>query len=288
MPEDWGKSLNASLLADRDFRKLSAFIYENWGINLPASKKTMLSSRLRRRVKACGLGSFKSYIDFVLSEEGEEREWGHLIDAVSTNKTNFFRERQHFDYMSRTLLPRLYYEQRSKNNANLRVWSAGCSSGEEPYTLSIVLAEYEKLNPWFSYSIIATDINSQVLSRARQGIYEDELLETVPKNLKFKYFMRGKGQRSGLHRVVPELRQKITFQRLNLMDKKFNFKIDFDIIFCRNVIIYFDRQTQIKLFQKFHNNLRPDGFLFLGHAENLQGMEKKFVKIESSVYQCKK
>ena len=278
----------AQLLSDKDFRRLSSLIYDKWGIKLPPAKKTMVSSRLRKRLKPLGLPSFNAYIDYVLSPAGRHNEWNHLIDAISTNKTDFFREKSHFDFLSSRLLPGIAHGLRQTAGRMLRVWSAGCSSGEEPYTMAMVLSEYQAQNPWFGFSITATDINNQVLDEAFQGIYDDETINPVPKFMLYKYFMRGRGSQAGYHRVVPELRQRICFQRVNLMDRNFGFKSTFDIIFCRNVIIYFDQPTQRQLFQKFYNNLNPDGFLFLGHSENLHGMEDKFVKIESSVYQCRK
>jgi chemotaxis protein methyltransferase CheR len=278
----------APLLSDKEFRRLSSLIYDQWGINLPLAKKTMVSSRLRKRLKTLGYPSFKEYIDYVMSPAGRHNEWSRLIDAVSTNKTDFFREKAHFDFLSRNLLPHMAPELRQSAGRIFRIWSAGCSSGEEPYTLAMVLAEYQRQNPWFSFAVTATDINNQVLDEAIQGTYDDETLGPVPKMLLFRYFMKGKGNQAGYHRIVPELRQRICFQRVNLMDRNFGFKSAFDIIFCRNVIIYFDQQTQRQLFHKFHGNLQPNGFLFLGHSENLHGMEEKFAKVESSVYQCKK
>ncbi|MCK9297084.1 MAG: protein-glutamate O-methyltransferase [Desulfobulbaceae bacterium] len=278
----------APLLSDKEFHRLSSLIYDIWGINLPPPKKTMVSSRLRKRLKALRHPSFQTYLDYVLSPAGRQQEWSHLIDAVSTNKTDFFREKVHFDFLSRNLLPRLAHDLRQSAGRILRVWSAGCSSGQEPYTLAMVLAEYQNQNPWFSFAITATDINNQVLEEAIRGTYDDEILNPVPKFLLCKYFMKGKGNQAGYHRVVPELRQRICFQRVNLMDGNFGFKSAFNVIFCRNVIIYFDQQTQRQLFHKFYSNLSPNGFLFLGHSENLHGMEDKFVKVASSVYQCKK
>ncbi|MBU0910420.1 MAG: protein-glutamate O-methyltransferase [Proteobacteria bacterium] len=287
-PTDPNTDEFAPLLADKEFRRLSSLIYDIWGIHLPPAKKTMVSSRLRKRLKALRHPSFKAYIDYVMSPAGRHNEWSHLIDAVSTNKTDFFREKIHFDFLSRNMLPRMAAALRKSAGRILRVWSAGCSSGEEPYTMAMVLTEYQNQNPWFSFAVTATDINNQVLDEAIRGIYDDETLTPVPKFLLYKYFMKGKGNLAGYHRVVPELRQRICFQRVNLMERSFGFKSPFDIIFCRNVIIYFDQQTQRQLFHKFYSNLTPNGFLFLGHSENLHGMDDKFVKVESSVYQCKK
>lgn len=278
----------APLLADKEFRRLSSLIYDIWGINLPPVKKTMVSSRLRKRLKALRYPSFQAYLDYVLSPAGRQHEWSHLIDAISTNKTDFFREKIHFDFLARTLLPGLAHDLRQSAGRILRVWSAGCSSGQEPYTLAMVLAEYQSQNPWFGFTVTATDINNQVLDEAIRGIYDDETLNPIPKFLLYKYFMKGSGKLAGYHRVVPELQQRICFQRVNLMERNFGFKSAFDVIFCRNVIIYFDQQTQRQLFHKFYSNLSPNGFLFLGHSENLHGMEDKFVKVASSVYQCKK
>lgn len=274
------------VLADREFEQLRRVIYDNWGIRLTPAKKTMLSSRLIRRLKVLQMNSFAEYIDYVLSSEGRQDEWSHLINTVSTNKTDFFREPQHFEYLSRRLLPQLSTGMRQRGKRVLRIWSAGCSSGEEPYTLAIVLSEYERATPGFQFSITATDINSQVLEQAAQGIYADETIAPVPGVLKHRYFMKGKGKRAGSHRVIPELRHKTMFRRLNLMTDSFGFKLKFDIIFCRNVIIYFDKSTQLQLFSKFHHNLARGGYLFIGHSENLQGMEDKFRKIDSAIYQC--
>lgn len=274
------------VLADREFEQLRRVIYDNWGIRLTLAKKTMLSSRLIRRLKVLQMSTFAEYIDYVFSSEGRQNEWSHLINTVSTNKTDFFREPQHFEYLSRKLLPGLSSRMRQQGKRVLRVWSAGCSSGEEPYTLAIVLSEYERATPGFQFSITATDINSQVLELAAQGIYADETIAPVPGVLKHRYFMKGKGQRAGSHRLIPELRHKTMFRRLNLMTDSFGFKLKFDIIFCRNVIIYFDKSTQLQLFNKFHHNLVRGGYLFIGHSENLQGMEDKFRKIDSAIYQC--
>ena len=274
--------------SDKDFKQISKVIYDTWGIKMPPVKKTMLSSRLNKRLKSLQLESYREYIEYVLSPAGRQNEWSHLIDAVSTNKTDFFREKQHFDFMSRTLLVHLAPAMRKQGNRTLRIWSAGCSSGEEPYTMAMVLAEYERLNPWFRFSVTATDINNQVLQQASNAIYENEKISVIPANIRYRYFMKGKGSQSGFHRIIPELRQRVLFKRLNLMADNFAFKASFDIIFCRNVIIYFDRPTQAKLFQKFYDNLTPSGFLFIGHSENLHSMEGKFSKIESAIYQCTK
>ena len=196
-------------MADSDFRQLSRLVYDVWGIKLPPAKKTMVSSRLTKRVLALGFDNYHDYISFILGPEGKHKEWPQLIDAISTNKTDFFRENHHFNALTKTLLPQMARQGQIHGSRPMRVWSAGCSSGEEPYTLAMVLAEFERLNPWFRFQIVATDINNQVLSQARKGIYPDHLLQPVPKYLLHRYMMKGSGQQQGLHRVVPELRQRL-------------------------------------------------------------------------------
>ncbi len=277
-----------ALLSDRDFRKFSAFIYEACGIKLPPIKKTMLTARLQKRLRHLKIHSFSVYLDYVLSPEGQDAELCHLIDAVSTNKTDFFRENAHFKVLTSTVLPKIVQRKRGHITKNLRVWSAGCSSGEEPYTLAMVLDDFFSKHPGYTFSILATDICTQVLTKAKEAIYADEAVAPVPPMFKRKYLMRGKGKHKGYHRIVPELRKKVTFQRLNFMDRHFNIDKKVDIIFCRNVIIYFDRTTQEQLFNKFYDHLTPRGYLFTGHSESLTGVNDKMKRIDSAVYQCLK
>jgi chemotaxis protein methyltransferase CheR len=272
-------------LADRDFRKFSVFIYETCGIKMPPAKKTMLAARLQKRLRHLHMDSFSVYLDYVLSPTGQSEELSHLIDAVSTNKTDFFREAKHFDILTAVVLP-AYLKRQRRDSSTLHVWSAGCSSGEEPYTLAMVLDDFFSRHPGHTYAILATDICTQVLDKAREAIYADDCIRPVPALFKQRYLMRGKGSHQGFHRVVPELRGKVKFRRLNFMDRDFQIKEKMDIIFCRNVIIYFDRITQETLFQKFHHQLAPHGYLFTGHSESLIGINDKMQRINSAVYQC--
>ena len=276
-------------LSDRDFNKFSAFIYEVCGIKLPPIKKTMLSARLQKRLRLLKISSFSDYFDYVLSPEGQANELYHMIDVVSTNKTDFFREPPHFEVMNSRVLPELAARPGDRgHNRKLQVWSAGCSTGQEPYTLAMVLQEFCCKHPQLDYEILATDISTQALTAAGEAIYTDEVVAPVPTVLRHKYLMKGKGQQQGFHRVVPELRQKVRFQRLNFMDRDFGLDRKMDIIFCRNVIIYFDRPTQQKLFEKFYRQFTPGGFLFTGHSESLEGITDRMERIDSAVYRCLK
>ncbi len=271
-------------MSGREFSRFSEFIHSQCGIKLPLSKKVMLTSRLNRRLRALGMTSFEEYYNYIISPEGHSEELAQMIDVVTTNKTDFFRESVHFDILTQQILPTLLRSGRVGSKRKLYVWSAGCSSGEEPYTLAMVLSEFFAGNVKDKFSILATDISTKVLATARQGIYDKDLIEPVPNVLKHKYLMRGKNSHAGFFRVVPELRGCINFRKLNLMDRDFGIKTPIDIIFCRNVVIYFDRQTHIKLFDKFYNQLTPDGYLFIGHSESLHGINGQFDAVIPTVY----
>jgi len=283
---DW--SAHSPVLSDRDFNRFSAFIYETCGIKLPPIKKTMLSARLQKRLRQLHLDSFSAYFDYVLSPDGQVKELSHMIDVVSTNKTDFFREAKHFDVMTGLVLPEYVHRMTHSSHKTLRVWSAGCSSGEEPYTMAMVLDDFFSRYPGLDYAILATDICTEVLARAEEAIYTDEVVAPVSLALRNKYLMKGKGTHQGFHRVVPELRRKVTFRRLNFMDRDFGIEQKMDIIFCRNVIIYFDRKTQCALFEKFYRQLSPSGFLFTGHSETLEGIGDRMERVAAAVYRCRK
>ncbi len=270
--------------SDSDFRKFSDLIYKKCAIKLSPIKKTMLTSRLNRRLRVLGIKSFNEYYDFVTSPKGEEAELVFMINEVSTNKTDFFRENDHFDYIQSSVLP-AYLHQSRLSNLKFNIWSAGCSSGEEPYTIAMVLENFKEKASSFIYSITATDISTKVLSIAEKGVYSDDRLVNVSANYRTKYMMRGKGEQAGKHRMVPELIRKIQFQRLNFLEERFKVaNAPFDIIFCRNVIIYFDRATQVTLFRKFYQYLKPGGYFFIGHSETLPGMEREMERVVPAVY----
>jgi len=272
-------------LSTNDFQRLSSFIYNELGIKMPDSKRTMLTGRLAKRLRVNALESFSEYCDFVFSPEGQERELVHLLDVVTTNKTDFFREPAHYDQLVQKVLPMLIRENGLGSGRKCKIWSAGCSTGEEPYTLSMVLSEYAaKQAGGFPFEILATDISTRVLDVARCGVYPEARIEPIAQGLRRKYLLRGKDRDNPEVRIVPELRSRVKFGRLNFMDSEFGISEPLDIIFCRNVIIYFDKSTQEKLMGKFCRHLRPGGFLFVGHSESLQGYDVPLVQVAPTIY----
>lgn len=244
----------------------------------------MLETRLRKRLRVLGITSFTTYCDFLFSPHGMAEELPALIDVVTTNKTDFFREPAHFDYLLRTAIPTLIQQVSAGSSRPLRLWSAGCSTGEEPYTVAMLLKEYccDKLG--LNFSILATDICSTVLEKARRAVYEADRIAPVPAEFRCKYFLKSKDASKGLVRIVPELRRMVSFHQLNFMDNQFPITEQMDVIFCRNVLIYFDRPTQECLLRKLSSHLVPGGFLFIGHSESLNGLDVPVVQVTSTIY----
>jgi chemotaxis protein methyltransferase CheR len=267
-------------LTHAEFQRLSSFIYDELGIKLPDMKKVMLESRLQRRLRDLGMTSFKDYIDYVFSKHGRDNEMVHMFDVVTTNKTDFFRENMHFEYMNQFILK----EVAQKNSNFVNIWSAGCSSGEEPYTLTIVLSEAIENGLISDFKILATDISTRILKMAVDAIYPLNRIEDIPLHLKKKYFLKSKDTLNKTARVIPELRRKITFERLNFMDDVYPINQIFDIVFCRNVIIYFDHQTQERVITKLCSKLKTGGYLFLGHSESIAGMNLPLVNVKPTVF----
>ncbi len=263
------------------FERLSTYVTREYGIKLPVSKKSMLESRLNKKVKTLGLSSYKEFLDFIFSDEGKKEELFHVIDLITTNKTDFFREAAHFQYLTKEFLP-AYKNELGRNN--LKIWSAGCSSGEEPYTIIMAMEEYKKQHPDTTYSLLASDVSLRVIQTAYQAVYEIEKIDPVPIELKRNYFLRSKTNPK-LVRVKPQFRKKLQFKRINFMDNSYGLlKADFDIIFCRNVLIYFDKPTQESVILKFCSHLKPGGLLFLGHSESIIGMNLPLKQIRPTVY----
>jgi len=259
-------------LTDKQFKLLSDFIQDNIGIKMPPSKKLMVQSRLLPRLKALKLNNFDDYIDFAFSKGADSSEEIALfINAITTNLTHFFRESQHFDYVTGTVLPEFH----KKGYHDIEIWSAGCSSGEEPYTLSIVMQEYMRRNPdhFRDYNILATDISSRVLDKAMNAVYSMESVDSLSYDMKKRYFLKSKDPDAQLVRVNKETRGKVRFGRLNFMDEEYPDTSPKNIIFCRNVLIYFDKPTQEAVIRKLIKHLIPGGYLFLGHSETIFGMD---------------
>lgn len=265
-------------ITDKEFSQFQALIYEQAGIRLDTPKKTLLVSRLGKRIRELHLSSFQDYYDCVSGTGGEE-ELTRLLDLVSTNKTDFFREPIHFDFLREEILPQV------RPSKTLRIWSSASSSGEEPYTIGMTLFDsLEDFHLW-DIKILASDISTRVLAKAAAGIYEEERVSQLPKDILRRHFLRGTGPQGGKLKVRPEIAGLVKFRRINLMDQHFPIRSPLDVIFCRNVMIYFDRPTQTALMAKFFRYLRPGGYLFIGHSESLQWIDHQFTYVRPTIYQ---
>lgn len=268
-------------LSDEEFNKLSSFIYKESGIRLPPVKKVMLQCRLQKRLRELNLHTFKEYCDHLFSKEGVDGEIIHMLDVVSTNKTDFFREPTHFDFLTEKILPDFIQINKGKQ---FKVWSAGCSSGEEPYTIAIVLSEFAEKHPGFDFSIWATDISTRILQTAMNAVYKEERVEIVPIGMKKKYMLKSKDRANPTVKMGPNLRNKVHFGRLNFMDDHYAISETFDVVFCRNVLIYFDRETQEQVINKLCTKLKPEGYLILGHSESILNMKLPLKQVKPTVY----
>ncbi len=239
---------------------------------------------MRKRLRSLGMSSFSEYCRYLFSSSGRDAERIHIIDVVTTNKTDFFREPGHFDYLARIAVPELLERYGAGRKQVFTAWSAGCSTGEEPYTLAIVLSEIALQYTRFSYVVLATDISTKVLETARNAVYPEDRVVPVPPALRKKYFLRSKDRTNPRVKVAPEIRSTVKFRRLNFMDDDFGMREPLDVIFCRNVIIYFDRPTQEKLIRRFCRHLRPGGYIFMGHSETLHGMDLPLAQVAPTVY----
>jgi len=269
-------------LSNYEFEKITGLIYSLCGISLGSGKKELVTARLTKRLNDLKLPSFDSYLKHVQNDESGY-ELLQLIDVITTNVTSFFREAHHFDYIREHLIPAF----KAKSD-RIRIWSAGCSSGEEPYSMAILLNEEFGNVMLKDIKILATDISTHILSKAKEGLYEKQLIEGVPKALLGKYFecLTARDEFKNVkyfYRAKPELKNLISFARLNLMEE-WPMKGPFKIIFCRNVMIYFDKQTQEKLVGKYYNLLEPGGHLFIGHSENLSSISHSYKYVQPGVY----
>ena len=270
-------------LSQRNFQRLATFIEGYSGIKMPPTKLTMIEGRLRRRLRATGMADLKQYCDFLFEKDGLATEAIHLIDVMTTNKTEFFREPDHFRFLSEQAVPRLLTAAKT-GGASLKVWSAACSTGAEPYTLAMVLADLAQQNPALHYGITATDISTEVLDVAVSGIYPEAMVAPVPPEFRRRYVLRSKDRSRRLVRIAPELRTAVRFARINLMEVPYQVERDMDIIFCRNILIYFDKETQQAVLQHLCDHLRAGGFLFLGHSETLAGFRLPLDPVGPTVF----
>ncbi|OWV87273.1 chemotaxis protein CheR [Rhizobium sp. N122] len=268
-------------ISKRNFEKLARFIYDYSGIKMPPTKLTMLEGRLRRRLRATNHSTFDDYCDFLFNQDGLAQESVYLIDVVTTNKTDFFREAKHFDYMQSVALPAIA----GSGVRTIRTWSSACSTGAEPYTMAMVLAEFTEGRNDLSYSVLATDLSTDVLQTARRGIYPEDLIAPVPRDLQRKYVLTAKRPDRREVRITPKLRSRIGFARMNLMDEKYLIGEPMHVIFCRNVLIYFDKQTQAGVLNRLCGCLAKGGYMFIGHSESITGFDLPLKQVSNTVFQ---
>jgi chemotaxis protein methyltransferase CheR len=257
-------SLDTSALVTAHYRRFTELVRDEIGVKLPASKRLMIESRLRRRMLALGYPGLEDYFRYLFDEDGLKNERDEIFDAVTTNKTDFYREPDHFRVLAEDVVPAF----RRRGKRLFKIWSAAASTGAEAWTAAFVLAEAAHGRP-FEWAILGTDINTRVLARARLAVYPGEEIRPVPPDIRDRYLMRGRGTRGNDWRVVPELRRRAKFQRLNLMEPSWPVDHDVDVIFLRNVLIYFDTADQAAVVERLTRHLLPGGHLFVGHSESM-------------------
>jgi chemotaxis protein methyltransferase CheR len=267
-------------LSSRNFEALSRYIYDYSGIKMPATKLTMLEGRLRRRLRATGIPNFNAYCDYLFKHGGIDKEAIFLIDAVTTNKTDFFREPKHFEYMADVALP----EMAAAGHKRFRIWSAACSIGAEPYTIAMVMQDFIEAKSGLDYKIVATDLSTDVLQAARRGVYPRDMIQPVPADVQRRYVMTSRDAARGEVRIHPRLRSTVGFARLNLMDSAYKVGEPMHMIFCRNVLIYFDKPTQAKVLSRLCDCLLPGGFLYVGHSETVTGITLPVRQVANTVF----
>ena len=262
-----------------DFERVRSVVHAYAGIDLAESKQNLVYNRLARRLRALGFEDFQSYLSYV-EGEGKDEEFTHLINAITTNLTFFFRENHHFEFLSQELFPALM--KKNADSKKIRIWSAGCSTGEEPYSLAIVAKEFFPAG--WDVRIDASDLDTNVVNTGKEGVYSIEALKGVTQERVKRWFMRGSGANAGMVKVKPDLKEIIRFQQVNLMND-WPWNESFDLIFCRNVVIYFDKPTQQRLFSRYYQALKPDGHLFIGHSESLYKVSEQFKLLGKTIYQ---
>lgn len=264
-------------LRDTDFRKLAQLVMNVAGIVVSERKRSFIQGRLGRRLRSLGLSDFREYCQLLEAPDGEA-ERHNLINAITTNHTAFFREVHHFEHLKSTVFPHL--AKAAADTRRLRIWSAGCSTGEEPYTISMTLLESRALFAGWDVRVLATDLDTNVVKHASEGVYDEERLEAVPPAYRKRHFT---SLGDGRARIDDEVRSLITFGSLNLLEA-WPMSGPFDIIFCRNVVIYFDKPTQRVLFDRYADIMRPDGWLIIGHSESLLNVSDRFDLVGRTVY----
>lgn len=274
--------LKEVVLSEEDFRLISDIVYKHCKINLHTGKKELVRARLAKRLRQGNFSNFREYLQYVL-EDKTGREFSNLIDSLSTNLTSFFREKQHFDFLEDKFLPSLIVRKRKNKDFRIRGWSAGCSSGEEVYSIAITLLEAFEGNGQWDIKILGTDISTRMLETARKGYYDAERVASVPAQQRNIYLLSKRENNSKVFEVSNALRNIVVFRHLNLMES-WPLKGPLDFIFCRNVMIYFDKPTQQNLIDRYWDMLDSGGILFTGHSESLTGIKHRFKYIQPTIY----
>lgn len=270
------------VLTDQQFQEISKMVYDHCKINLHDGKKELVRARLAKRLRIGGFATYPEYMRHVLSDE-TGGEFSILIDSLSTNLTSFFRENQHFEFLRKTLLPQLLARKQKERSFKIRCWSAGCSSGEEPYSLAITLLDETSGKGSWDVKILASDISTTVLDRARQGVYPQERIEPVSAAQRSRYLTKRRIKGEEVYEVNSPLRDAVVFKHVNLMEE-WPIRVPLDFIFCRNVMIYFDKPTQERLVNRYWDQLDVGGALFTGHSESLTGVKHKFKYVQPTIY----
>lgn len=269
-----------------DYQRIAALITSETGIKLPPAKRLMVEGRLRKRVRALGFPTFDSYCDYLFRKDGLDKELPYLINAVTTNKTDFFREPEHFALLEQQMVPALLAERNGERNPVLKLWSAASSTGAEAYTIAMVMHDLMLQRRDFRYAILGTDISTNVLAQAQRAVYPAEMIAPVPPEKQSRYVMhaRNPGIRPEI-RIAPELRRTVRFAQLNLMDAGYPYDRDVDVIFLRNVLIYFEKSDQERVISRLIEHLRPKGYLVLGHSESMIGTSITMRQVAPAVFQ---
>ena len=274
------QTITADPLEERDHQRIAHYMETHAGIQMPPAKKTLIESRLRKRQRALQFQTLKSYIAHVFETADGEQELLHLVDALTTNKTDFYREAQHFSFLRQHLASR-----NNLQSGGCHFWSAGCSTGEEPYTLAMEMLEFKREHHNFEFDILATDISASCLQTAKKAVYDHSKIEPVDMALRRRYLLRSRDKADGVVKMAPELTERVRFQFFNLITDSWAPLADkFDFIFCRNVMIYFSNEDRAELTRRFHHALAPGGILFIGHSESLIDEKRLFSRIRPTIY----
>lgn len=263
------------VLAEPLFERFSAFILDSIGINLGPENRQMIESRLTGRLRALDMATFDEYLGYLCSRRGINAELDHFIDSITTHKTHFYRQPGHYEFILRKAVPELL-----QSRSFIRAWSVGCSSGEEPYTIAMVLAEYASKHGGFNFTVVGSDISALALERAEQAEYDWGSVANLPTHCRSSHMTRAERK----YRVSPGIRKHVTFRRLNLLDDSYDIEGPVELAFYRNVGIYFDAAEQSRILKRICHNMAPGGYLLLGHAENLEGFSLPLKRVEDSVY----